>query len=119
MKISDAEWKIMSLLWEEEPKTMTQLTKGLFESTGWSKHTVMTYLKRMEEKGLLHHTEGGRAKLYYADIPREEALLKEKESFLNKVFSGNAGLMISAMVEHNELSEGEIQYLIELLEKKK
>jgi len=65
MKISDAEWKIMNLLWEEEPRTMTQLTKALLSSTGWSKHTVITYLKRMEEKGMIRHIEGKKAKLYY------------------------------------------------------
>ena len=27
IKISDAEWKIMNVLWEEQPKTMMQITK--------------------------------------------------------------------------------------------
>lgn len=119
MKVSDAEWKIMSLLWDEEPKTMTQLTKGLLASTGWSKYTVMTYLKRMEEKGMIHHVEGEKAKLYFADLKKEEAIIQEKDHFLNKVFKGNVGLMISTMVEQNELSEDDINRLIDILEKKK
>lgn len=119
MKISDAEWKIMNLLWEEEPRTMTQLTKGLLASTGWSKYTVMTYLKRMEEKGILHHVEGEKAKLYYADLKKEEAMIQENNHFLNKVFKGNAGLMISTMMEQNELSEDDINMLIDILEKKR
>lgn len=118
-KISDAEWKIMEILWGDQPKTMMQLTKALLESTGWSKHTVMTYLKRMEEKGFIYHTEGEKAKLYYSDLERSEAILKEKNHFLNKVFKGNVGLLISTMLEHNELSEEEIQQLMEILQKKK
>ena len=62
-KISTAEWKIMSKLWEEEPRTITQLTKELFEETGWDKHTIMTYLKRLENKEVVYHVDGGRAKL--------------------------------------------------------
>lgn len=119
IKISDAEWKIMNLLWDDQPRTMTQLTKELLESTGWSKYTVMTYLKRMEEKKLIRHTQGEKAKLYYADLERNEAILQERDNFLNKVFRGNVGLMISTMLEHNELSDEELQQLMEILQKKK
>lgn len=118
-KISDAEWKIMNLLWDNQPKTMTQLTKALLESTGWSKYTVMTYLKRMEEKKLIYHTEGQKAKQYYARLERKEAVQQEKTNFLNKVFRGNTGLMISTMLENNELSDEELQQLTELLQKKR
>ena len=117
-KISDAEWKIMELLWDSEPRTMTQLTKALLESTGWSKYTVMTYLKRMEEKNLIYHEEGEKAKQYYARLDKNEAILQEKDNFLNKVFGGNAGLMLSTMLEQNELSREEIQELMEILHRK-
>lgn len=118
-KISDAEWKIMNLLWDEQPRTMMQLTKALWESTGWSKHTVITYLKRMEDKNLIHHIEGAKSKLYFADLDKNDAILQEKNNFLNKVFRGNVGLMISTMLEQNDLSEAEIQQLVEILQKKK
>lgn len=118
-KISDAEWKIMNLLWESEPKTIMQLTKELFEETQWSKHTVMTYLKRMEQKGVVHFEEGVKAKLYYSDISRDEAVLEEKQRFLDKVFYGNAGLMVETMIAQEEFSKDDIDYLISLLEKKR
>ncbi len=41
-KITDAEWQIMSLLWNNEPQTIMQMTKALEESMKWSKHTVIT-----------------------------------------------------------------------------
>ena len=119
VKISDAEWKIMNLLWEEEPKTIMQITKELRDITGWSKHTIITYLKRMEAKGIIYHEEGDKAKLYDTCLDRGVAVLQEKESFLSKVFKGNAGLMISTMVEQNELSDQDIDQLIELLKSKK
>ena len=49
IKLSEAEWKVMTLLWQEAPQTMMQLTNHFKETTGWSKHTVMTFLRRMEE----------------------------------------------------------------------
>lgn len=117
--LSDAEWKIMELLWEKEPRTMMDITKALADDTGWSKHTVMTYLKRMEEKGALHFEEGERAKQYYADLNREEVIVKETEHFLSKVFKGKMGLMLNTMVEQNAITEEEIQELYDILEKGK
>lgn len=117
IKLSEAEWKVMNLLWEEYPKTMMQITNLLKETTGWTKHTVMTFLKRMEEKKAIHYEEGGRAKLYYPDIKKEEAVLQETEEFLHKVFDGRMGLMLNTMVEKKVLSKSEIDELYDILKK--
>ena len=105
IKISDAEWKIMNVLWEEQPKTMMQITKELQEETGWTKHTVMTYLKRMESKKIIHYVEGEKAKLYYSDMDRKEAVIQEEQNFLNRVFKGNRGLMMTTMLEQEKLTD--------------
>lgn len=117
IKLSEAEWKVMKLLWEESPKTMMQITNLLKETTGWTKHTVMTFLKRMEEKKAIHYEEGGRAKLYYPDIKKEEVVLQETEVFLHKVFDGRMGLMLNTMVEKKVLSKSEIDELYDILKK--
>lgn len=117
IKLSEAEWKVMKLLWEESPKTMMQITNLLKETTGWTKHMVMTFLKRMEEKKAIHYEEGGRAKLYYPDIKKEEVVLQETEEFLHKVFDGRMGLMLNTMVEKKVLSKSEIDELYDILKK--
>lgn len=114
-KLTDAEWKVMAVLWEQSPRTMMEITNALKEETGWSKHTVMSFLKRMEEKGALHFTDGGKAKLYYPDWEREAAQMQETEEFLNKMFHGKIGLMLHAMVQQNALSEQEIDELNRIL----
>ncbi|MEE1032095.1 MAG: BlaI/MecI/CopY family transcriptional regulator [Ruminococcus sp.] len=118
-KISTAEWKIMSKLWEEEPRTITQLTKELFEETGWDKHTIMTYLKRLENKEVVYHVDGGRAKLYYAKIKQSEAEINEIQTFLNKAFKGKIGLMLSTMVQEEALSDADLEELTEMLKNRK
>jgi len=119
VNLSDAEWKIMELLWEEEPRTMTEITKALSDETGWSKHTVMTYLKRMEDKEAIYHEEGERAKQYYTQLDRDEVTAQETEHFLGKVFKGKLGLMLNTMVEQQALTKEEIQELYDILEKGK
>lgn len=117
IKLSESEWKVMSLLWDEAPRTIMQITNFFKESTGWTKHTVMTFLRRMEEKGAVHFEEGERAKLYYPDIEKTDAVIQETEEFLDKVFGGRMGLMLNTMVEKKALSKEEIEELYEILKK--
>jgi len=119
INISDAEWKIMNILWESSPCTIMQITKQLSDSTGWTKHTVMTLLKRLEEKGAVYYEEGERAKQYYAKIPQNEAVLEEVKSFLDKAFKGKLGLMINTLIKEEAISKEEIDELYEILEKGK
>ena len=63
--LTEAEWKIMLLLWEKSPRTMMELTRALAQETGWSKHTVITMLKRMAVKGTVRICEDGPVKTYF------------------------------------------------------
>jgi BlaI family penicillinase repressor len=117
INLSDGEWIIMNELWDNAPGTITQLTAALKQSTGWSKHTIITMLGRMESKGAVRHEEGLRAKQYYPAVERTETVLGETESFLEKVYSGSLGLMVNTMVEKNSLSKEEIDELYTILKR--
>lgn len=115
--LSETEWKLMDVLWEEPPKTITQLTKALEEDTGWGKNVIITMLKRLEAKGAVRHEEGERAKQFYPAVSREDTALEETRGFLNRVYNGSLGLMVDAMVNSRSLSDREIEELKEILKK--
>ena len=115
--LTDAEWKLMHRLWDSAPQTITQLTAALREETGWEKHTVITMLSRLEGKDAVYYEEGLRAKQYYPAVTREEAIREESESVLEKV--GSVGLLMSAMVESQRLTESDLAELSAILERAK
>lgn len=117
VNLSDSEWKLMNRLWEQSPRTITELTADLREETGWSKNTIITMLSRLEAKGAVRHEEGARAKAYYPAVDRETAARAETESFLGKVYGGSLGLLVSAMVESRALTEEDLAELSAILEK--
>ena len=117
INLTDGEWNIMECLWEEAPRTVTQLAKYLKESVGWAKSTSITMVTRMEAKGLVYFKDRGKAKLYYPAVRREDAVRQETRNFLSKVYRGSVSLMMSAMVESQELSQEEIDELYAILEK--
>lgn len=117
INLSDSEWKLMNRLWDQAPLTIMELTAALREETGWTKNTVITMLSRLEAKGAVRHEDGVRAKQYFSVLDRENAARAETESFLDKVYGGSLGLMMSAMVESRQLTEADIAELSAILEK--
>ena len=113
--LSISEWKLMNRLWQKPPMTITELTAAMKEGTGWSKNTIITMLSRLEAKGAVRHEEGRRAKQYFPAVGREDAIEAETETFLDKI--GGLGLLMSAMVERNALTEDDIAELTAILEK--
>lgn len=118
-RISDAEWILLELLWEHGELTITQIVRLLADSKGWSKHAVISFLNKMETKHLAACRTEGRAKVYRAAIDKKETELTESVSFIDKVFHGRTGLMVSNLVESDRLTENEIDELMDILTKKK
>ena len=116
VSLSDGEWKLMYKLWEEPSRTIAQLTAALQPETGWSKHTVITMLNRLEGKGAVSH-DGGTPRHYSATLAKEDAARAETRSFLDKVYGGRLGLMMSAMVDSRQLTAEDIAELSAILEK--
>lgn len=108
---------IMEKLWEENPRTITELYHDLKRDLGWSKSTVNTLLSRMVEKGIVYYEEGGKARQYYPAIKREDAAVAETENLLKRVYKGSVGLMMNTMIKENAFSQEEIDELYEILRK--
>ena len=115
-ELSPGEWKLMNLLWSEAPRTITQLVAALKNDTGWSKHTVITMLGRLESKGAVRHEEGERAKAFYPAVEKEGVALQETESLLDRVYGGSLGLLVNALVQQKGITEAERAQLYEILE---
>ena len=116
-KLSDREWTVLGVLWDLDGAALGEVTQALKSSTGWSRNTVLTYLTRMEAKGLVHCTVEGRARHYTPNLQRDRAVRGETRSFLDKVYRGSVGLMVSALAEDKALSKAEIDELYEILRK--
>ena len=117
ISLSDGEWKLMNLLWDSAPLTIAQMVKLLVNSTGWSKATVLVMLRRMEQKGAVRFEQSGRNKLYYPAVQKDGIAAAETESFLDKVYGGSLGLLVSSMATQKALSRKDIDELYEILKK--
>ena len=115
IKLTGSEWSVLDSLWQESPQTVMQLVANLSKSVGWAKSTTITTLRRMEEKGLVHCEIAGKGKSYTPAVEQEQAEISETRNFLDRVYRGSVGLMMSAMAQRQELSREEIAELREIL----
>lgn len=117
ISLSAGEWRIMERLWEKHPRTLTELVRELGPDAGWSKSTIVTMVNRLEAKGAVTYTEGGRARLYAPAVPREQAALEETESLLRRIYRGSIGMMVNTLADARGLSDEDIEELSAVLEK--
>ena len=117
IKLSEAELKLMNVLWDTPYITIRNLTELFAKDTEWEKHTIITMLRRLEKKGAVSYRQTGRAKEFYAIINREKTTEEEAESFLERVYQGSLSLMLNQLVSRNKLSEEERKELRRMLER--
>lgn len=97
--LTQSEWYVMDCLWAYAPQTVMQLATDLSQRAGWAKSTTITTLEQMEAKGLVRSTPVGRDKQYHPCVRREEAAKSEVCSFLDCIYRGSVGLMVSTMAD--------------------
>lgn len=111
VNISEGEWKVMKVLWESAPKMGGEIAAELFDETGWSRPTVFVMLKRLMAKGAVRLDDSGKHQYYYPAVDRSECRDNETDSFISRVFDGNAGLLVSSLAGRHKLSDNDIEEL--------
>lgn len=111
------EWRLMECLWQNETCTGRQAVDYMAQNAGWSRSTTLTMLRRMTEKGAIDCWTQDGVNVYRALTPRDSAVRQETEAFLDRVYHGSLGLLLSAMTEKQQLTQQEIDQLHAILRK--
>ena len=114
--LNQSEWHVMECLWEK-PHTLMELVAALGASVGWSKSTVATVIRRMEEKGIVDYEERGRTKTFYPALIREAVTTRETRNLLQRAYHGSIGLLVSAMAQADGLTKADIDEIYAILKK--
>lgn len=115
-ELSETEWYVLESLWEDSPKIGSQIVADLSKKRGWSRSTTLTMLRRMTEKELIDCDDSGKMKSYTPLVAREEAVKKETESFLDRVYHGSVSMLLNGFVEKQRLTSEEIDELRKILD---
>lgn len=116
-RISEAEWEVMKVVWEQPNCSASQIISILNERDRlWTVRTVKAFLNRLIKKKALGFKLDGRSYLYYPLVRQSDCTEAASSSFLNRVFGGSLTPMLAHFVSRKKLSRDEIAELKKLLE---
>lgn len=118
IRISDAEWLIMKVIWQNSPSTASSVIKHLEQETDWSPKTVQTLIGRLVKKGALGVKKDTTLNEYYPLVSKEDCMREETKTFLQKVYDGSLKVLIANFVNNETLSSKEIEELKSILNEK-
>ena len=118
IKISEAEWQVMTLVWDKAPIPASEIVEALNKQRGWHTRTTRTLLDRLVRKKALKILPEGKRYLYQPLISAEAGIRQESQSFIERVFGGEPAAMLLHVVGEAKLSKEEIGKLKAMLEQK-
>ncbi|KXG77111.1 BlaI/MecI/CopY family transcriptional regulator [Thermotalea metallivorans] len=111
-KLFDAEYKFVSIIWDNEPINSTELVKLCADKLGWKKSTTYTVLKKLCERGILRNRDATVTSL----VKREDVQRYESRTVLEKTFDGSLPKFLTAFLSGRTLSEQEAEELKRIIE---
>jgi len=117
-RMSDAEKKIMQFIWSAgRPVTTREIIAHLPVDNTWKQNTVITFLARLMEKGILKATRISKANHYEPCITEQEYRNYETKQFINDVHKGSVFGFISALCDNGDLTKEDIENLMKRLKR--
>jgi BlaI family penicillinase repressor len=118
IRISDAEWQVMTVVWEKAPVAASTVATILGKKKRWTLATVRTLLRRLVDKQALKQELEGKRYLYTPIVSVEECAHWESESFMDRVFGWAPSQTILHLVRKADLSKDDIEELRRILRQK-
>lgn len=111
--ISESEARVLQALVEMESGTTRELYEALSAETGWAQPTVITFLRRLEAKGLVTHQKvKGQRSFVYRPNKRGLSVGREQvRNLVDRVFAGNPVPLVSMFLEEQPLTTEQLQAL--------
>ncbi|HYC78479.1 MAG TPA: BlaI/MecI/CopY family transcriptional regulator [Planctomycetota bacterium] len=113
--LTDAEWKVMEVLWTRSPATARDVHDALAPETAWAYTTVKTLLDRLEEKGAVAAEMRRNAAHYLPTVTRDEGRRGALRALLDKAFGGAVAPLVHHLLREETLSRKDREELARLL----
>ena len=100
--LTEAELRLMRVLWEKGDASVGEVVDGLDEHEKPAYNTVLTTLSILERKGQVEHRKEGRAFVFHAVVDRSHARHSALKYLVNRFFDGAADLLVLNILEDAE-----------------
>ena len=115
LTLTDAELRLMDVLWQKGQATVAEVTAAL-PPPPLAYNTVLTTMRILEQKGYVAHDEGGRAFIYRPLVERDAAAKSAVGHLVSRFFGNKSGALALRLIEEARPSDEELARLKKLIE---
>ena|SRR5258708_31499610 len=115
--LTEAELRLMDVLWERGPATVSEVNDALPRELGLAYNTVLTTLRILESKGYLRHSKqkDARAFIYRPVVGRQEAGRNAVRYLVSRFFQNSREALVLNLLEDEQLDEKELRRIRKLI----
>jgi len=117
-RLGNLQFRIMKVLWACGRVSVAEVQAQL-GGQRLAYTTVATMLRKMEQRGLVRHTESQRKFLYEAAVSQEEVARSMTADLVDRVFHGSLADAVSHLLQTREVSREELACLERLIQQRK
>lgn len=113
IKLFDAEYRLMDIIWDREPVNSTELSSVCQEKLGWKKPTTYTVLRKLCQRGFCQNQDT----IVTALVPKEQVQVYQSEHFVDRVFDGSLPQFLTAFLDGRALSQEEAEEIRSIIDR--
>jgi len=114
--LTDAETRIMAVLWERTTATVADDVAALNKKRTVSYSTVQTILRILEGKGYVSHEKVGRAFIFRPRVDERQARRRALRHLMTRMFNGSPSLLVLNVLEDEQIDSDELVRLKKVIE---
>ncbi|MBI1390126.1 MAG: BlaI/MecI/CopY family transcriptional regulator [bacterium] len=119
MPFTEAEWKVMKIVWELGSCQAKDIYTAAQARYGWAQGTTKSLIFRLVSKGYLHTRQTGNKYIYTPKAKMKEEVFSQTGEILEGIREQVAGDLACHLLETGELSERNIEELRSILKRYK
>jgi predicted transcriptional regulator len=113
--LTDAELRLMEVIWQKGFASAAEVLESLPDGD-LAYTTVLNTLRILETKGYLRHTKDGKAFIYHPLVDRSQASRTAVQYLVSRFFGNSPGLLVSNLIEQEQLNKQDLRRLKKLIE---
>jgi predicted transcriptional regulator len=113
--LTEAELRLMKILWRRGESAVTDLVAALPEGEPLAYNSVLTTIRILEQKGYVEHRQEGRAFVYRPSVAEDEASRTEVRNVLGRFFGNSREQLVLSLLGDDEIGVEELERLKEAI----
>jgi len=116
--LTDAELRVMKVLWQKGSGTVQQVLDSLTERPALAYNSVLTTIRILERKGYLEHAKDGRAHIYSPIVQQQDATRTEIRHLVSRFFRDSHEDLVLNILEDQGIHPDELDRLRKMLDQR-